>query len=126
MSNCGDKVLGKAKVYVDGELLRNMKDAKLTLAGDDLKEIEGDNETGFTSEFKAGELTVKIMVKPGDGLQRFVGLCGATVTIEGDTGLSYVLTNARQTKRPDITFGKGGEVELKFTSDRIEEVMIAV
>lgn len=125
MALCGDRVLGKAKIYVNGELLRNMKDAKLILAGDELTEVEGDNESGFTSEFKAGELTVQIMVKPGDGLRRWVGMCGATVTVEGDTGHTYVLTNARQTKRPNITFGKGGEVELMFTSDRIEEVLNA-
>lgn len=120
---CGDRVLGKARVTVDGEVLRTEKGVSLTLAGDELKEVEGDYESGFTSEFKAAELDLNIMVKPGDSVQRFVGMCGVTVVVEYDTGQRYILSEARQNSRPKITGKDGGNVGLKFTSNRCEEII---
>ncbi len=120
---CGDRVLGKARVTVDGEVLRTEKGVELVLAGDELKEIEGDYETGFTSEFKAAELTCKLMVKPGDSVQRFVGMCGVTVVCAFDTGQRYILSDARQNNRPKIMGKDGGQVDLKFTATKCEEIV---
>jgi hypothetical protein len=118
-----DRVIGKARVTVNGEVLRTEKGVSLVLAGDEIKEIEGDYEAGFTTEFKSAELTCKIMVKPGDSLERFVGMAGATVTVAFDTGLRYVLSDARQNSRPKITGKDGGAVDLKFTAHRCEEML---
>lgn len=120
---CGDRVLGKARVTVDGEVLRTEKSVSLTLAGDEIKEVEGDYETGFTAEFKAAELTCKLMVKPGDSVARFVGMCGVTVVAEFDTGQRFILSEARQNSRPKITGKDGGQVELKFTATKCEEII---
>jgi hypothetical protein len=122
-SLAADRVVGKARVTVNGEVLRTEKGVELTLAGDEIKEIEGDYEAGFTAEFKAAELTAKIMVKPGDSLQRFVAMSGATVVVAFDTGLRYVLSEARQNNRPKISGKDGGAVELKFTAQRCEEML---
>lgn len=119
----GDRVLGKGQVTVDGEVLRTEKGIELILAGDELKEIEGDYETGFTSEFKAAQLTCKIMVKQGDSLARWVAATNRTVIVEYDTGQRYILSEARQNNRPKVTGKDGGSVELKWTSTRCEEIL---
>ena len=120
---CGDRVLGKGRVTVDGEVLRTEKGVALTLAGDEIKEVEGDYETGFTAEFKAAEAEFNIMIKPGDSVQRFVGMCGVTVVIEYDTGQRFIMSEARQNSRPKISGKDGGSVGLKFTSTRCEEII---
>jgi hypothetical protein len=120
---CGDRVLGKGRVTVDGEVLRTEKGVALTLAGDEIKEVEGDYETGFTAEFKAAEAEFNIMIKPGDSVQRFVGMCGVTVVIEYDTGQRFIMSEARQNNRPKISGKDGGSVGLKFTSTRCEEII---
>lgn len=118
-----DRVLGKGRVTVDGEVLRTEKGIELTLAGDELKEIEGDYETGFTSEFKAAELTFKIMVKKGDSINRWTAATGKTVIVEYDTGQRYILSDARQNNRPKVSGKDGGAIELKWTSTRCEEIV---
>lgn len=115
------KVLGRATVKVDGDVLLIDNGAKFNLGGVTRKIVKGTEVHGFAEESVEPSIEVVATVNGKTSLARWGKIENATVTFEADTGQIWSLANAWLEAPPEVTAGEGGKVTLKFVAAKAEE-----
>lgn len=99
------KVAGQARVKVGGQLLETAGDVTLDPGGIKREAVSGDHQAGAYRESTVeAKLEFSELVK---GRTRFDDFADATVTIEFDTGQTWVMRNAWVMDPPQINAADG-------------------
>ena len=105
MSN---RVMGRAQIKVNGQMLDTMPGASLDIGGVSRATVTGSNKVlGFQETPKPSKLEVEIAVKPGTSLAAMGRWDDVTATFEADTGQTYVIPNGWCTEPPTTTDNDG-------------------
>ncbi|HEX7124682.1 MAG TPA: phage tail tube protein [Thermodesulfobacteriota bacterium] len=116
------RVLGRATIKADGQLLETKPGAKLDLGGVTRSSILSNSSVDFAEQPKQARLECEISLKGGMRLADLQKMRDVTVTFEADTGQSYVVRNAFLVDPPVITDGQGGQIPVVFEGPPAEEV----
>ncbi|MFG6462260.1 phage tail tube protein [Roseateles sp. DXS20W] len=112
----------RAYIKVDGALLETMPGPKWKLGGSKRTPVVGNRVLGYSEMTEPGELECELVLTQGMSLAALKDITDATLTIEADTGQTYVGRNAFVTDALEVTSGDGGKVALKFACDPLEEM----
>ena len=117
------KLLGRAYIKHDGNLLQTKEGASLNVGGVNREPVVGNQVHGYVEKVVAPTVECAITVNASTSLTALAKIDDATITFECDTGQTYVLRNAWLTEPPNMTAGEsGGDVKLKFCAMACEEL----
>lgn len=105
MSN---RVMGKAQIKADGQLLDTLPGATLDIGGETRTTVVGANRVlGFTGAVAQSKLECEIAVKAQTSLAAIGRWEDLTVTFEADTGQTWVISHGWVTNPPTTTDNDG-------------------
>lgn len=117
-----NQVVGQAKVKIDGEWYPTSKESSMEIGGTIREGVAGDNEAGAFAESTApSKLTVSLLYKSGVRLSDLRSIDNATVTLETDNGISWIMRNAYVAEV--ISFGQDGKAQVVFQGPPAEEML---
>lgn len=103
-----NQVTGRAKVKINGQLQPTSGDTTLMLGGPMREAVDGDYEAGGYKEMvKGSKVEFSVLSKANFDPVAFGGYTDETVSIEFDTGQSYVIRHAWAEGRPDMAAADG-------------------
>lgn len=103
-----NQVAGRAKVRINGVLLDTAGETTLELGGAPREPVEGDYTTAFKrGTVKPSKLEVTVLNKATFSAAGFAAIEDATISIEFDTGKSYVMREAYAEDAPPMTTSDG-------------------
>lgn len=114
------KILGIARIKVNGELLESMPGAELDMGGFAREQKSGFKVYGFTEKVMPSKLTCKIVWKFETPIEDLRTMVDGLITFEGDIGVTYQIANAVLLNPPKGADEKG-EVDLEFGGDAAEK-----
>lgn len=90
-----NKVVGQARINVDGDTLETDGESTLELGGIVREAQTGDYQAGgFSEKTVNSKLTTKILVKAGTSLTSLQAIDNATVSMRTDVGQTFIIRNA--------------------------------
>lgn len=90
-----NRVTGQCRVKADGDIFETDGTSTLELGGTTREPVSGDYQAGAFKEVeKESKLEATILVKRGTRLAYLREIDNATVTMETDTGQTYLIRNA--------------------------------
>lgn len=111
------RLLGKATVTADGQVLLTNLDCEFTLAGEKREEQMGDNGfNGYTGEPVPAEVKASISVSDSTDLQALANQTDVTVTVKGDAGGVWSFPHAVQMLAINAKAKKGGQLALRYVA----------
>lgn len=117
------KVLGRAKIKVDGALLLSHQGAQLALGGVNRVTRVGNTVHGFSEQMTQSRLECRVSLTGRTQLTQIQRADDVTVTFECDTGQTYVLRSAWLAEQPTVTDGPDSAVQLIFEGPPAEEMV---
>jgi hypothetical protein len=114
-----------SRVYIklDGALLESLPGPKWKLGGNKRTPVVGNNKLiGYSEATEPGEVECEVPITEGMSLAQLKDITDATLTLELDTGQTYVGRNAFVTDALEVTSGADGKLALKFACDPLEEM----
>ncbi len=95
MAGNPNQVVGQARIKCDGDTLDTDGESTLEIGGPVREAVRGDYQAGSFSEKTAeSKLTAKILVKRGTSLTALRAIDNATITMQTDTGQTFIIRNA--------------------------------
>lgn len=117
-----NRVTGQATVIVDGTTLATSGETSLEIGGPVRESVAGDYEAGaFKESTKESKVDVTLLYKKGVSLSGLRAIENATVIVELDTGISWIVRNAYVADV--ISFGQDGKAKLTFQGPPAEEML---
>jgi hypothetical protein len=117
-----NRVVGQAKVKVDGSQIPTSGEATLEIGGAVREAVPGDYEAGaFRETTTPSKLDVTLLYKQGVSLADLRAIDNATVTLATDTGVTWIIRNAYVAEV--ISFGQDGKASVVFQGPPAEEVL---
>jgi hypothetical protein len=102
-----NKVWGQTKIRVDGLELDTEGKSTLEMGGIARSEVEADNRAGLFSEAsKSSKIECNVLVTAGVSLADLNAIDDATVTMEADTGQTYIVRHAYCGEIVSVSEGK--------------------
>ncbi|MDD9911657.1 MAG: phage tail tube protein [Alphaproteobacteria bacterium] len=98
-----EPLFGIAYITADGELLKSMPGARLTLGGKKRSAVVGHSLYGFSSSFEPARLEFEITVAKEETINKLKEAVDQTVKFEGDNGTAWVIANAFVENTGDIS-----------------------
>lgn len=121
MSN-PNRVVGQLKITVDGTAYPTSGEATLDIGGPVREAVAGDFEAGAFKETTAPSKTeVTILYKAGISLSALRAIDNATLTLQADTGATWIVRNAYVADA--ISFGQDGKAKVTFGGPPAEEML---
>lgn len=118
----GQQVAGQARVKVSGGLLETDGETTLELGGVKRDSVKGDYQaSAFREETEPSKVEISILMKAGVSLKAIQAIAGETLTVEFDTGTTYVIPDAYCAEPPSVT-QKDGKAKLVFMGAPAEEL----
>lgn len=114
------RVLGIIKVTINGKLLRTLSGAKMRPGGHKHTSVVGHKRYGSYVEFEASQVNFTIAKTSDADIKALQDVESATILVEGDDGVSYLIANAECTNSVEIS-DKGGGVAYTFEGDEAEK-----
>jgi Phage tail tube protein len=116
------QVVGQARIKVNGDLLETDGSATLEIGGIKRESVTGDYQAdGFRESTEPSKLEVSVLVKGRTNLGAFRDIVGATITVEYDTGQTWLIRNGYTSEPPSIG-QSDGKAKLIFMGAPAEEV----
>lgn len=120
MSN---RVMGRAQIKVNGQLLLTHKGATLEPGGPDRTTVSGGNSIhGFTEQVMPAKLECEISVKADTSLAQIGRWTDVTVTFEADTGQTYVIAGGWVLRTPSVK-DDDGKAKITIEGPPAEEML---
>jgi hypothetical protein len=114
------KVWGQSRIKVDGQVFDTEGKSSLEVGGTTRDPVEADFEAGFFSEKTTpSKLTCSVLLTADVSLRRLQDIDDATVTMEADTGQTYVLSHAYVS---DAVSASEGKASVTFMGPPAEEL----
>src|SRR4051812_33785820 len=89
------KVWGQSRIKVDGQVFDTEGKSTLEVGGTNREAVEADFEAGhFTEKTAPSKLTCSVLLTAGVSLRQLQEIDDATITMEADTGQTYVIRHA--------------------------------
>lgn len=108
------RILGIARIKVDGELLESLPGAELTFGGEVVNEVKsGFDVYGSTYKVEPGRVKCTIVWKNETPIEMLRTLFQGTVLWEGDHGVTYKISNA-SIMGSLVAKDESGEVDLEL------------
>lgn len=117
-----NRVAGQAKVKVDGELLDTDGSTTIELGGPKREAVSGDYQAGaFRQSTEPSKIETTVLLKAATRLVSLQSIDNATVTLETDTGQTWIIRNAYVAEV--ISFNASeGKAKLVFQGPPAEEM----
>lgn len=110
------KILGRATIKVDGRKLDTKRGSSLDPGGVKRTPVVGATSIhGFSGETVPPTLELKITQTASFGLEEIGSIEDATISFEGDDGITYVLSGAFCTETPKLNEVEG-EITASFSA----------
>jgi len=117
-----NRVVGQVTIRVDGQQFATSGEATLEIGGPSREPVAGDYEAGAFKEATApSKLDASLLLKGGVSLANLRAVDNATVTLETDTGTTWIVRNAYCADV--ISFGQDGKAKVVFQGPPAEEVL---
>ncbi|MCW3835969.1 phage tail tube protein [Sphingomonas canadensis] len=99
-----NQVTGRARIKINGAVIPTGKGNTVLEPGGSMREpVEGDYATGsFKESAKDAKLTFAALAQAGFSPQEFGALTDATVMVEFDTGVTYIISHAYAESAPPV------------------------
>lgn len=114
------KLMGVAKIKINGELVQSEPGATLKLGGKKRELQVGHAVYGPTEEVEPSELECKVYVSAATPVEDLKNVEQGTINFETDIGKVYVCTNMWSLDGGELTDGKG-MLALKYGGDPATE-----
>ncbi len=102
-----NKVLGQVRIRVDGLVFDTEGKSTLELGGIARESVTGDFKAGYFSESTVpSKIECSVLVTAGVSLDALNRIDDATVTFEGDTGQTWVISHAYSSEVISMSEGK--------------------
>ena len=116
------KVWGQSRIKVDGRVYETEGKSSLVMGGTVREHQEADFEAGHFSEKTApSKLECSVLITSGVSLAELQAIEDATVTLEADTGQTYVIRHAYVAD--EVSAGEG-KAKLVFQGPPAEEMSL--
>ncbi|MCE7510258.1 phage tail tube protein [Alloalcanivorax xenomutans] len=116
------KLLGRAWIEKDGQVLRTNEGATLELGGIASETKVGNNIVlGHTESIVPGAVECQVSLAEGDRVSDFRG-SGLVISFRADTGQRFIVRDAVLMNPPQMTDGDGGAIPLRYEGQPAEEV----
>lgn len=117
-----NRVVGQVKVKVDGRSYPTSGEATLEIGGPSREAVAGDYDaSAFKESTNPAKADVTLLYKKGVSLAQLRAIDNATVTIETDTGSTWIMRNAYVAEV--ISFGQDGKAKVVFQGPPAEEMV---
>lgn len=117
-----NQVLGQVRVKVDGEVLETNGTSTIELGGPVRTAVRGDYQAGAFSEMtQESKVETNLLVKRGTMLGTLRAIDNATLTIETDTGQTFIIRGAYVADVISLTTSDG-TAQVVFQGPPAEEV----
>ena len=117
-----NKVWGQTRIAADGLQLDTEGKSTLEMGGIKRDPVQGDNRAGFFSEStEQSKVECSVLVTAGLSLMQLGAIEDATVTMQADTGQTYVIRHAYVSEPPSVSEGKA---KLIFMGPPAEELTL--
>lgn len=117
------QITGRVYIKTNGKLLRSKDGAKLiNVGGVERPPVTGNAVYGYVEKTVAPGVEFTVADTADFSLKEIHAMTNVTVTLETDTGKTYVLRNAWCEGAMALTAGEG-DVECKFSAEACEEMM---
>ena len=118
-----NKVVGQAKITVDGERYPTDGQSTLELGGVTREAVIGDYDASSFKETPApSKVECSILVKQGRSLASIQAIDNATIVMEVDTGQTYVVRNAYVSEVVSLSTNDG-KASVVFMGPPAEELL---
>lgn len=118
-----NRVVGQVRVKVDGGLLETDGSSTMDVGGPKRDPITGDYQAGaFRESTEPSKVETTILMKAGLSLAALGRIDNATVTMETDTGVTYVVRNA-YVAEPVSFASNDGKAKVVFMGPPAEELL---
>lgn len=115
------QLVGTFWIRVNGKLLRSKEGASIDLGGSEKETVSGAKVHGYYNKPpKPGRVEGVVVVAKGDSPEDLANIDDAEVTVELDTGQSYIITEAAFMGTVKITANSGGDVEVVYEGQPAE------
>ena len=117
-----NQVAGQARVKIDGTQYSTAGETTLDIGGITREPVPGDFEAGGFKEMTApAKLEATLLYKGGLGISGLRAINNATVTIEFDTGQTWIVRNGYCADA--ISISQDGKVKVTFGGPPAEELL---
>ncbi len=117
-----NQVVGQVRIKADGQLLPTSGEATMNIGGPNRENVPGDNEAGSFKETTApARCEVSLLNKASVSLSAIRAIDNATITLETDTGKTWIMRNAYCAEAP--SFGQDGKATCVFEGPPAEEML---
>lgn len=117
-----NRVAGQARVKIDGTQYPTAGETTLDIGGPMREAVPGDFEAGAFKESTApAKLETTLLYKAGVGLGGLRAIDNATLTVEYDTGQTWILRNGYCADA--ISVSQDGKVKVTFCGPPAEELL---
>ena len=115
--------IGIIDIYWLGKKIDAEKGARFTLPGYNNNPVNAGRRTYRSQEWMHGECTASTVFSRGRSAEDFAPGAEGELQIVCDSGQTYTSPDAFLTKRPQITGGDGGKVELVWNFSTYSELL---
>lgn len=117
-----NKVIGQAKVSIDGTRIATSGETTLMIGGATRENVPGDYDAGsFRETIAPARAEIGVLTKAATDLANIRNLDNATVTIEFDNGQSWLMRNAYSVEPSSI--GQDGKSQIIFEGPPAERIL---
>lgn len=118
-----NQVVGQAKIKVDGEIYPTDGSTTMNIGGTSRESVSGDYEAGAFKEMtNPARCEVTLLYKSGLSLSAIRAIDDATITLETDTGKTWIMRNAYCADAIEFS-GSDGKAKVVFMSGPAEEMV---
>jgi hypothetical protein len=117
-----NRVVGQVKITIDGTRYSTSGESTMEIGGPTREPVTGDYEaSAFKESTSPSKCEVTLLYKGGTSLSALRDIDDATVTLETDTGATWIMRNAYAADV--ISFGQDGKAKVVFQGPPAEEVL---
>lgn len=118
-----NKVVGQLRIKADGQLLESDGQATMDIGGAQRESVLGDYQAGaFRESTQPAKVETSVLVKAGTSLTALRAIDNATLTLETDTGQTFIVRGAYASDV--ISFSQSdGKAKVVFMGPPAEEMV---
>ena len=117
-----NRVVGQVKIKADGQLLETDGQSTMNIGGPSRESVTGDYQAGaFSESTNAASCECNLLMKAGLSLTGLAAIDNATLTMETDTGRTYIMRNAYVSETISFSTNEG-KAKVMFMGPPAEEM----